>query len=1601
MQSVPATRTCPRCEVPVGEGSCQSCGRPRFPRPDEIQRQERYLIYRLGAVAAHSEPLSALNEERNRAQERLRWLLPLPPPTLAQRTLAPMKPSTEPPEEPSAAAPVEISVERRGLQSPAPASHPPPSSQLDPVSAREKLERRLELGGWFVGALFCIGGALWATHLFWGDIPESLRPAVVGVGIAVFAAAFMWIGALLHRRHPLSLSGPVLQTVGLIIAAASTWPLSRLFVDGGAWALLVNAAVACGLTLVQRTTRFSTYRSTYRKSDHPQQATVKGSDAGSRTGDGVFFAVAFVLATLVAQSDVAALALGGAAWIWARIAISQRTARALQGEAVWMRDAGTLALAGAATIVAISASTSLLVLLPLSAWAAETVARLLEQRPRFFSILGIARVVSAVVLGGLLLLALGLALTSPATLTVGLLPWLLAGTLAPIAVFFLEPHRASLSAGMWPIGATVAACAVAFVVVPPLALVVPGPAPSLFATVVLVLLLGWQRSARRSPTLEPSERATLAFLQAAGFVFAAAQPVLMAGPQQDSAVTSMALAAAALAFVDDRRFARSLLWALTAVAAVGCALLFFLRGIPPWHAGAVVVVVAALSWAWLVRNARPAHSSDRPAVHAGGPALFLALVGLSAVACFGLVFDSESSWVMALLAGLVGVAATAATRMVTPGVWGASVWAAVLFAWLDRQGLLEVQGPLLPLALTTLAVSVLAFGPAPRSRSIRALPAVFNPLGRSPRALPWSFHLVAHGLLLLSTVAAIVLSTSTPVAPVSSAVLVAAAALLWLRAPSSAALTILMAQAMLFVTVWALGTTWLGDRIVLAGPSQAGLALQLGALFCAAAAWLLKQASGGVGRIHRLQRRARAHPPAQGAELLWGLSLASGVLGPSLLVVGLPGLAPDVATWVAEASVFVCAATALVLYATRPLAILASVAGVALVIAPLPRLFAGVSAGSHGAALLAALTMVGVVLLLHLLARRAHHAARLGLRAIAWPALVVQATAVVGLALLVRGDFLAESAAFGHASFILAFAVGVTAVLALQLEKNRKSLLLAAAVLTSCGVAICQTLHALGLRPPSHGVMAGFGALLLLCGAWAIEQPVGRRLLIGVGLGMPAALRRLARRLFLAGGVAAVSIGTLLAARDAPLVQPLTWLVCGAAGMLLFALHPTRHTSVALVVGSVIAGSGVGSILAVAFWLRPLDEHGLPLVMASALLVLFAVRAVVTRTGVRDAIARLAGPARVEPNLRGLHEALPRMRIVIDVGAGLLFLPVVLLALHSVRVPVPTLLASWAAAVLCCVLWSRSAEESRQPLLAAIAQGAALAVYVDLRRRTEWLDGGATDAISLLLLALTFLAIRTLSRFSSKRSAVGGAFEFYAATLPLVAAGLSPSPEFRVLILMAAGGLYAGLAARRRTPFFEVCAGAVFALAAVLTLHLAGARSWEMFLMPVAVTTTFLARRHRQRWGRLGRSLAVLSQVPVYCTAAWSALSTGRLLPFALAVVFVGAGVAWAIWNRDRRALYAAVGAALVLVVGRLLLLGLAHALVGTLLLAGTGIALLAAMTLFTLRRDATRAMLQKTRLDYSHPKGANSHPLGVNRPYIHDALAWSICFNPSEGRVE
>lgn len=280
---------------------------------------------------------------------------------------------------------------------------------------------------------------------------------------------------------------------------------------------------------------------------------------------------------------------------------------------------------------------------------------------------------------------------------------------------------------------------------------------------------------------------------------------------------------------------------------------------------------------------------------------------------------------------------------------------------------------------------------------------------------------------------------------------------------------------------------------------------------------------------------------------------------------------------------------------------------------------------------------------------------------------------------------------------------------------------------------------------------------------------------------------------------------------------------------------------------------------------------------------------------------------------------------------------------------------------------TRVAARRDEALWAALAQGAALAIYVDLRTRTGLLDAVVgVDAMVAMAAAGAAGMMRMMRRPPARMSAFIRASELYASTLPVVAVFAGPSDGARALILVTAGALWGAIARARRSLRYELLAGAGLIVATWFALSATGASAVALYALPVACVGTWLGNRHRRQLGVVGRWLSVTSQVPTYVTAAFAALSAGTFGAFSLALVLGLAGAAWAYRMRDRRSLYAAGAQIAVLVVGRLTVAGMDNAVLGTLLLIGAGFGVLGVMTALSVARERASAAFGRVRAELS-----------------------------------
>lgn len=472
----------------------------------------------------------------------------------------------------------------------------------------------------------------------------------------------------------------------------------------------------------------------------------------------------------------------------------------------------------------------------------------------------------------------------------------------------------------------------------------------------------------------------------------------------------------------------------------------------------------------------------------------------------------------------------------------------------------------------------------------------------------------------------------------------------------------------------------------------------------------------------------------------------------------------------------------------------------------------------------------------------------------------------------------------------------------------------------------------------------------LVVALWLAARRSGRWVLASVGMPLPRKNRRVVVAVLQIGVVFFAGLALLRGAAGYPFVPLAPSLLVALAPAALLLLVPTR-------LGTALAPVGLAALFALgavavadAALVRPVavELSTGPLALVTVLVVCLALQTLGPRLFASDVVRRFYGTS---SSLASLGE---HLKLSAELLAGAALFGVIALSAAD-SAPGPLALAStWIALGVALVLFSRVAVDREQTVWAAVAQGAALAVYVDLRRRTPWLDDVyAVDAMACLAGAVLFVALRSSRLASGRRSPIARAAELYAATLPVLAALLGPSQGTRALVLAACGGVYAVLARSRRHAAYEIGAGLALVFASLSALVHYEVKAPELYLMPIAFVGTFLARRHRGRFGVVGRYLAVGSQIPAYVTAAWSALGVGTFTAFALGVGLSTAGLLYAFRARDRRSLYAAVASVTVLVTGRLILAGLENALLGTLLLVGLGVALLAGMTAFTIKRES------------------------------------------------
>ncbi len=1416
---------------------------------------------------------------------------------------------------------------------------------FDPVAARAQLERRLELGGWFTGAVFAVGGSLWGTNLFWGDIPAALRPAVVGMGLAVFAAAFIAVGAVLAVRHAASVAGRVLGLVGRLIAVSSVFPLGLLWKEAGSIALVVDVVVVAALWAAMR---FGARKA---------QAGAAEPAIGT-----VLFLVGFAIAVAAPAGEIWAFVVGGLALGLLRASISRRTDDALAGRPTWVNDISALALCAAALVSdrAGFEGAGSTVGVALFACFADTVARLFEQRPGLFGVRMLVRWSVAIVVVVLACVAVEASLDHEEGLGFAAVVLFLA------ASWFAVPEALGLPRAFRCLFAAGAALAAGFLTAAvQLAGGIEFDDIGVLAVFVGVLaLFAATTRERRAPHLGLGEKlATLT-------LFLIALPVA-AGAGDDVGAVPAVLVVLAL-YVSDRRAERSVWWCLLAVSVLLTALGKAL-GATTLSEGVqgtlgvsllALVVVAGL----VVRSKRPTWP-----VIAGISAALLFVLGFGAGAVAkGL--DGEPLWAVAWIAALTLLVCAELVRSVDLAGWGALVLAP-LGVW-ELHHAFQL-GPWLAGAVVVVVIALLSFAPqlpppVPALRSRRLLAHSLTWWGRSSRARALALFRVAAvgavGVAVTGLAGRISAVDVVGVLPgMALAVLLLAA-----RAPTSGMLAALGLA--LALAVGDLASARVVDDVVVGGLAA------LAALVCfALIAAVLRAAAVRLPVITRLVRRRGRRVSAR--DPLWGTVAAAGVTAALAAAVGVLLVADrsaDDAVGFAMLLGLLAGLHAWALFAARAVQPLVSLGAISFAAVPAFGFARALGHDQDTVALGFALALVVVLVLYAVVARLLYSRRSWGarpwwllerwprpvtFRAVSLSGLAAVASTLAGFGLLVRvlgttGTPLAER--LGPVVVVVVVALLLAALIALRTRRTLGAGLVVLAICGLAGGAFDMTAHAALWLPKSHGLGEASGGLGIVAIILLLNRRRGRRLLVAARLALPRVARAGMVNALVVAAPLLVGLALLLSMGDAPTLHaPEMWLA-SLALVLLVAVEPRPAlgwlgaSGVLLVTASSQALLVRGEVLttsAAPWWLAGM--------MAACLaLQSFVAKVWANRLVVGFHKERAAHLPAVAAALRRSAEGAAFILLV-----GLLWLTIV-----DEQPTSAALMSTWIGMGLAVVLFSRVAQAQEQTVLAAFAQGIALSVYVDVRRRTPWLDDlPGADAVFLLAAAVAFLALRALARSRDAGSSVARAAEAYAVTLPLLAAALGPSSGARALILMVGGGLYAVLARSRRLARYELAAGAALVAACMLALVHAGVRAPESYLLPVAFVGTFLARRHRRLLGPSGRSLAVMSHVPLYCTAAWSALRTETFGSFAVGIGVTTMGVVYAMRVRDRRSLYAAASAALVLVGGRLILAGLDNAVLGTLLLAGVGIALLAGMTVFTIKRDVAAAALKgaSSRLDH------------------------------------
>ena len=1533
---------CSRCGASIGDDAvCFTCGAV-VDDPVAAVRQETYLGFVIDDVLNSRDPIVALQRWQAKSAARRRLLsastTEQAPTTEATTTMtaapvvqraAPPPPLVEDaPTTRAARATTTTTTTTRPSTSPRPTSPRPvrEAPTLTPAQARVQFERRLEIGGWFTGALFAVGGSLWATNLFWDDIPAALRPALVGVGLAAFATAFMAVGAMLAARHRDSLAGHVLGVVGRLIGVSATIPLALLRKDNLPFAIVADVVVMAAL--------WWGLRFAHRKRAVPVDTP---SWSGAR-----WFLIGFGIAVVGPTSPWLGIALAIAALLVTRAAIADGTLPALSGQRTWVDDLSVVAVGIAGLVSSVLGSRAGLdrhlydAVCALAVVAGlEVLLRLAEQRRELYAARGLLRWTVAII---------SVVVATSGILNVddtGPVPAIVA--LLFVAASFYAPQRLSLPPLFRLVGVVASALAAGFA-----SRLLPIDGDVIFITAALVVVFARTDHERRG---EPDRGE-----QIASVLLWSACSLLGLAHSNDGLAIVPALVVMAALWATDRRAERSPLFNLLTVPAALLPLLVVIEQVAPKEAFLVVGSIALATFAiaaTVLRRRQPTWP-----LLALTTATTMWVIGLAGITAAFALDGHAPALIAAVVLTATVFALTELSRHVLTALVGAALAAVVVAEGVHRAVDLDVVTAL-PLAILIIAAAT--WLPRTTLATTRTLLSTWSPSGRARHARPLGLLLVGSlGVVVLTVMRVFSMATEPSSLLWTTLTLVVASVLLAVRHRTREQWALVIGTALVAGADIALQLQALSTSNV----ALMGLGAGIVAAIAAVVVIVARMRSLVTVTTRRLWvRRATTSP----RDLWWSVAMAGAVIADvAVLLAAITHHDVGAALLWSTVAAVLFAAHAVLLFAARAEQPVLGLGLFAAICAPLLIAVRALVAGDDVVTLAFVLVAVGFIALLLLAGRWRYHRRDVPAVLEAWPdAATLRRPALAALTIL-GGAFLVVGQAMHHGLQHLArqYAPGLVVVgialvgaayLALRTRRTFAVAVLGLGVIAAVAVGLDGVAHGGGWLPTSFGTSQALVACALVGVSLLLERDTGRRWLRALRLGWSTTVRARLRGLVTAAVPVLALVACLFAVRDAPRAHEVAIVIAGMALVALALAQPTKQTALLAAIGGVVGGGGIGAFVArvvfgsgIAF-----SEHAMPFVLLGGLLGALAVQTLSSSLWTLPALTAFhARRLRADPAL--FADVARTMRHAVEHQALALIAAIVAVVVVDPDPVSSSLLSTWLCMGLAVVLTSRMAVDREQTWPAALGQGMALAIYVDIRRRTPWLDDvGGIDAIACLVGAAVFIAISAASRGQQRGASTARAAELYAVTLPVIAAGLGGSAGGRAVICLVAGGLYAVLSRTRRNARYELLCGVALVGATMLALAAQGADDLALYLMPVAFVGTFLGRRHRQAFGGLGRYLAVWCHVPLYCASAWTALSTKTFGTFALGIVLVTIGVGYAIKVKDRRSLYAAASAAAVLVVGRLVLLGLDNALLGTLLLAVTGIGVLAAMTVFTIRRDA------------------------------------------------